>query len=376
MAKLVKRLWPRQCCDAPFQIPVSMSSIVNEKLPLRSGSGLKTSLPGVRIVATGSYVPEVVVHNSDLARLGCDEQWIVQRTGILQRRHCAPDQSTADLAFLAGRDCLERAGMAAGDLDLIIVCTMTPDHFTPSTSAIVQQLLQCEAVGMDVNAACSGFMYGLVVAGQFVTTGSYRNVLVIGADAMSRVIDPQDPRTYPLFGDAAGAALVTLDPEAAEESRGGIRAWRMGTAGELGHLITVPGGGARMPASETSVRDREHFLKMNGKPVFKWAVRMIPAAVQEALDLAGMDFSDMDQILLHQANRRIIDAALETMPVDRSKVPVNLQNYGNTSAASIPLLLDESLKAKTASLEGRILMCGFGAGLTWGSCIYEGIAAD
>ncbi len=333
-------------------------------------------LTGVKIVGTGSHVPEKVVKNSDLTKLGCDEQWIVQRTGILQRRHCTEDQSTSDLAFLAGQKCLKNAGVEAKDVDMIIVATMTPDHFTPSTAAIVQNLLGCQAVAMDLNAACTGFIYSLVTAAQFVMTGSYHNILVIGADAMSRVIDPQDVKTYPLFGDGAGAVLVAPDPNGSSDadqiSRTGIRSYQLGTAGDLGHLISVPGACARMPASQRVIDERQQFLKMDGKPVFKWAVRIVPHAINEILELAGLNLDQIDMFLLHQANRRIIDAALEGMPIPERKVFANLENYGNTSAASIPLLLDEAIAQGATNLEERILMCGFGAGLTWGSCIYQG----
>lgn len=331
-----------------------------------------TCMRGIQIVATGSYVPEIIVRNSDLTALGCDEEWIVQRTGILERRHCPPEQSTSDIAYLAGKECLEKAGVSAEEVDLIIVATMTPDHFTPSTAAIVQNLLKCQAVAFDLNAACSGFMYSMVVAAQFLKTGTYQKVLVIGADAMSRVIDCQDLKTYPLFGDGAGAVLMTLDPTATETSGPAILAQKMGTAGDLGHLITVPGACARMPASEKVVAERQQFLKMNGKPVFKWAVRTVPAAINEVIEMADMSLDQIDLLLLHQANMRIIDAALQDIEIPREKVYTNLQLYGNTSAASIPLLLDEAIRDGVASLESRILMCGFGAGLTWGSCIYQG----
>jgi 3-oxoacyl-[acyl-carrier-protein] synthase-3 len=349
-----------------------MASITKQVSPSQAFSKPNASLPGVQILATGASVPEVVVRNSDLSKLGCDEEWIVQRTGILERRHCRPDQSTSDLAYEAARDCLDRAGVSARDLDLIIVATMTPDHFTPSTSAIVQDRLKCTAVGIDLNAACSGFMYGLITGGQFLQTRSYRRVLVIGADAMSRVIDPEDVKTYPLFGDAAGAALLAFDPEADEEGTYGIRGWQMGTAGDLGYLISVPGACARMPASEQVLRERLQFLKMDGKPVFKWAVRTIPVAIADVLELAHMTIDDIDLLLLHQANQRIIDAALPDIGISPDRVHVNLQSYGNTSAASIPLLLHESLQEGGTTLENRILMCGFGAGLTWGSVIYQG----
>ncbi|GAG34713.1 unnamed protein product, partial [marine sediment metagenome] len=246
---------------------------------------------------------------------------------------------TSDLAFLAARDCLQKADVSANELDMIILATMTPDHFTPSTGAIVQSLLECDAVAFDLNAACSGFVYSLLVAAQFIKTGSSDKILVIGADAMSRVSDPQDVKTYPLFGDAAGAVLVTRDPNATETEGAGILANKMGTVGELGHLIAVPGSCSRMPASEKVLQERQQFLKMNGRPVFKWAVRMLPAAVSEVLEMASMNIDDIDVLLFHQANERIIEAALADTDIPRDKVFMNLQYYGNTSAASIPLLL-------------------------------------
>lgn len=351
-----------------------MASIVTQGKTIPGQSPPTTSLRGIRILSTGSYVPETVVRNSDLSELGCDEEWIVQRTGILERRHCSPEQATSDLAYLAAKDCLDRAGVPASDVDLIIVATMTPDHFTPSTSALVQNMLGCKAIGMDLNAACSGFTYALMVASQFIKTGSLRNILVIGADAMSRVIDSQDVKTYPLFGDAAGAVLVTADPQATDDSGPGILSWRLVTEGELSHLISVPGACSRMPASEKMLGERQQFLKMNGKPVFKWAVRIIPQAISEVLEMANLTIDDIDLLLLHQANLRIIDAALQDVAISREKVYTNLQSYGNTSAASIPLLLDEAIKSGIATLDDRILMCGFGAGLTLGSCIYQGQA--
>ena len=351
-----------------------MASITPQDQAIKSTHNKESCLKGVQIAATGSYVPEVVVSNSDLTQLGCDEEWIVQRTGILERRHCSPDQATSDLAHLAGLDCLNKAGVSADELDMIIVATMTPDHFTPSTAAIVQHLLGCEAVAFDLNAACSGFVYSLITASQFIKSGSCDKILVIGADAMSRVIDPQDEKTYPLFGDAAGAALLVRDPQftAEEESNRGILANRLGTVGKLGHLISVPGSCSRAPATEQVVRERQQFLKMDGRPVFKWAVRTIPMAVNEILEMASMNIDDIDVFLFHQANIRIIEAALADTEIPREKVFCNLQHYGNTSAATIPLLLDEAISQNVCTLESTLLMCGFGAGLTWGSCIYQG----
>ena len=348
-----------------------MASIVTQDRVHSKLNPSKTSLLGVKIAAVGSYVPDQIVHNSDLRDLGCDEEWIVQRTGILQRRHCPPEQATSDLAYEAGKICLEKAGVPGSDVDMILVATMTPDHFTPSTAAIVQHRLGSQGVAFDLNAACSGFMYSFITAAQYIKTGVYKNILVIGADAMSRVIDPQDIKTYPLFGDGAGAVLVTRDDNDSEDGPG-IRSYSMGTAGDLGHLITVPGACSRMPASQEVIDQRQQFLKMDGKPVFKWAVRIIPQAVHEVLELANMSLDQIKVVLLHQANRRIIDAALESIDIPADQVFVNLQHYGNTSAASIPLLLDEAIEQGKTRLDENILMCGFGAGLTWGSCIYRG----
>jgi 3-oxoacyl-[acyl-carrier-protein] synthase-3 len=349
-----------------------MASITTQDQAINQPNPRNMCLRGVQIVATGSYVPEVVVTNRQLTKLGCDEEWIVQRTGILERRHCAPDQATSDLAYLAARRCLQRAGLGADEIDMIIVATMTPDHFTPSTSAIVQHRLDSNAVAFDLNAACSGFVYSLLVAAQFIKTGSCDRILVIGADAMSRVSDPQDVKTYPLFGDAAGAVLLVRDPQATDREGPGILASKLGTDGRLGDLIVVPGSCSRMPASEEVLAERMQFMKMNGRPVFKWAVRTIPAAVSEVLEMAEMTIDDIDVLLLHQANIRIIEAALADTEIPREKVFINLQNYGNTSAASIPLLLDEAIQQGVCSLDSTMLMCGFGAGLTWGTAIYQG----
>ena len=349
-----------------------MASLVTNTQSKRKLDTPKTSLRGVKILSVGSYVPPMVVHNRDLKDLGCDEEWIVQRTGIEERRHCAPDEATSDLAYEAGKICLDKAGVSASELDMILVATMTPDHFTPSTSTIVQHRLGSHCVAFDMNAACSGFMYAFITAAQYIRSGSCQKILVIGADAMSRVIDPQDIKTYPLFGDGAGAVLVSSDSDRSEESGPGIRSYSMGTAGELGHLISVPGACSRMPASQECIDERQQFLKMDGRPVFKWAVRIVPQAIKEVLELANMSLDQIDSLLLHQANRRIIDAALEPLGISDDKVFVNLQHYGNTSAASIPLLLDEAIEQGQTSLDSNILLCGFGAGLTWGSCIYRG----
>ncbi len=348
-----------------------MATIVPQNETSSSTPPLNRSITGIEIVATGSYAPPNVIHNRDLVQLGCDEEWIVQRTGILERRHAAKNQATSDLALAAARNCLEKAQVSASEVDLILVATMTPDHYTPSSAALVQSRLCCSAAAVDMNAACSGFMYSLVTAAQFVKTGCYRNVLVIGADKMSAVIDPQDEKTYPLFGDAAGAALVRKSVQPNDKGVG-LLAFRLASEGELGYLISVPGCGSRQPASEQVLAQRHQYLHMTGKPVFKWAVRIIPYAIDLVLNDAKLSLADIDLLILHQANRRIVDAAVSLLDISHDKVFVNLDKYGNTSAASIPLALDEAYQQGLIQRNSRVLMCGFGAGLTWGACIYKG----
>lgn len=348
-----------------------MATIVTESKSESSQPANSRAVQGIEIVATGSYTPKNVVHNRDLARLGCDEEWIVQRTGIIERRHASADEASSDLAYNAAIDCLNRAQFDPKKIDLILLATMTPDHYTPSTASLVQARLGCTAAAIDMNAACSGFMYAMVTGSQFVKTGCYKNVLAIGSDKMSAVIDPDDKKTYPLFGDAAGAALIRKAPEEHQEGKG-ILAFRLASEGELGHLISVPGCGSRAPADEAVLESRNQFLKMNGKPVFKWAVKIIPHAVDLILNDAKLELDDIDLLILHQANKRIVDAALKDLEIPEDKVFVNLDKYGNTSAASIPLALDEAYRQKRIEKDSRVLLCGFGAGLTWGACIYQG----
>jgi len=335
-----------------------------------SEKSLVRSVMGIQIVATGSYAPEKIVHNRDLGHLGCDEDWIIQRTGIHQRRHASQREATSDLAVAAAKKCLQASGMAAEDLDLILVATMTPDHYTPSTASLVQSRLGSSAAAVDMNAACSGFMYALVTAGQFAKTGCARNVLAVGADKMSAVIDPQDQKTYPLFGDAAGAAIVSPSPT--DQPGSGILAYRLASEGELGYLISVPGCGSRQPADSQVLEQRNQFLHMTGKPVFKWAVKIIPTAVDSVLKDAGLGMEDIDLFIFHQANKRIVDAAVNAMNIPEDKVFINLDKYGNTSAASIPLALDEAYAGGLIDRTSCVMLCGFGAGLTWGACIYQG----
>jgi 3-oxoacyl-[acyl-carrier-protein] synthase-3 len=329
------------------------------------------TIRGVKISATGSFPAERRVRNEDLSELGCDAEWIVQRTGILARHHVLPGQATSDLAIPAAKRCLEDGGVAAHEVDLIIVATMTPDHFTPSSSALVQAALGCSCPAFDVNAACSGFMYALIIGSQFIKTGCARKVLVIGADVMSMVVDPLDKKTYPLFGDGAGAALLTPDEEAVGDEGCGILAYRLASEGALSNLLVVPAGGSRRPICQEALDRREQYLKMNGQAVFKWAVRLIPEVATELLSQARLTLDDIDLFIVHQANRRILDSAIEHLGVPPEKVFMNLDEYGNTSAASIPISLDEAMRAGRIVKGNRVVLCGFGAGLSWGACVFQ-----
>lgn len=334
---------------------------------LLSGRSRLGKLTGIEIAATGSYVPDTIVANEDLAALGCDSDWIVQRTGIRERRRAAPDQATSDLALLAAEQCLERAGVSASEVDLILVATITPDHASPSTACHLQKSLGCIAPAMDINAACAGFMYGLVTAGQFVANGASRCALVVGAEVMSRTINPADVKTYPLFGDGAGAVLLR---PTADKSKG-LLSYTLGAEGCGGQLLCIPSGGSRQPLTPEALLAGEHFLQMEGRSVFKWAVRVVADSTNDCLAHAGLKMRDIDSMILHQANIRIIDSAVSDFSIDRQKVFVNLDRYGNTSAASIPLALDEALNSGHLRPGQRAVMCGFGSGLAWGTAVVQ-----
>lgn len=332
---------------------------------------LVRSIRGVKVAASGSFAAEKRVLNEDLRELGYDADWIVQRTGILARHHVLPGQATSDLAIEAAKRCLLDAGVGPDQVDLILVATMTPDHYTPSSAALVQAALGCNCPAIDLNAACSGYMYALVIGCQFVKTGCARKVLVIGADVMSMVVDPQDKKTYPLFGDGAGATLLTPDDEPSDGEGCGILAYRLASEGALSNLLVVPAGGSRKPICQEVVDRREQYLRMEGQAVFKWAVRLIPEVTAELLAHARLTLEDIDLFILHQANRRILDSANEYLRVPAEKLFMNLDEYGNTSAASIPISLDEALRAGRIAKGNRVLLLGFGAGLSWGACIYQ-----
>ena len=341
-------------------------------LPAQQTSPKKHAVPGIKIAASGMAMGSKVMENSDLGKLGYDSDWIIQRTGIKSRCHAAEGEATSDFAVRSGQKCLVQANLSPNEVDLIIVATMTPDHLCPSTACLVQHALGCDqAAAIDVNAACSGFMYAMIMASQFVKTGCSRNALVIGAETLTVIMDPKDVKTYPLFGDGAGAVLLTADEETDEAKSSGVLSYKLASDGSLGNALIVPACGSRLPATPTVLEQRQQFLKMDGRTVFKWAVRMIPQIVQETLDQAGITLDQVDLFIPHQANTRIISAAAEAMGLDQGKVFINLDRYGNTSAASIPVAIVEALEQGRIKSGDNVLMVGFGGGLTWGSCLFR-----
>jgi len=325
---------------------------------------------GVRCIGTGSYVPQNIVTNEDLAALGCDSEWIVRRTGITQRRKAADHQATSDLAYEAAVAAMADAGVTADEIDLIIVATITPDFPTPSTGCELQRRLGAVAPAMDVNAACAGFMYAAVTAAQFIRAGNSRRALVVGADVMSRTIDPDDKKTYPLFGDAAGAAILAAD-DSTERAQSGILAYQLGSEGCGGEMLCIAAGGSRRALTPEAFAAGDQYLRMDGRGVFKWAVRVFEESTKEVLAQVGISAQQLDWVILHQANQRIIDSAVADLHIPVERVFVNLDRYGNTSAASIPLALDEVAKGPGIRRGDHVLLSGFGAGLSWGTALWR-----
>lgn len=326
-----------------------------------------SSLLGVQIVSTGSYVPEGIVTNADLnVKYGFDAEWIEQRTGILERRHAPPGMATSQMSVEAAKKAIASAGVSPSDIDLLVVGTFTPDYLCPSAANLIQDKLGLDCPAFDVAAACSGFMYALVTACQYVATGNSKLALVIGADTNSRIVNPKDYRSYPLFGDGAGAVLVTRGGP-----HQGLICYQMGSDGSGAALLDRPTGGALNPFSPAGLEQGEHYLRMDGRSVFKWAVRTVVDSIELVLDQSGLSVHDVELYLLHQANMRIIEAAREQLGISSDRFFNNLQRYGNTSAGSIPLVLDEAMQGGRLRRGDSVLMCGFGAGLTWGTGVYR-----
>ncbi len=321
-------------------------------------------LPGVRVISTGSYVPENIIRNEDLASLGYDADWIIQRTGIRERRHAPPEMATSDMAVIAAQRCLEKSNRSAEEVDLVVLGTFTADLPMPATACQVQDRLGITGPAFDLQAACAGFIYTLITGMQFVASGTSKLALLLGADTNSRVANPADKKTYPLFGDAAGAVLV----EAGTKDQG-LMAYTLGADGSGHDLLCIKMGGSAQPITDAGVSNDLHFMHMDGRPVFKWAVRLIESTVHDVLKETNLGIGDVDLMILHQANSRIIDAAAENLGISREKLVINVDRYGNTSAASIPLALDEAHQEGRIHPGSRIILCGFGGGLSWGTAL-------
>lgn len=320
----------------------------------------------VGILGIGSYVPEKIVTNLELEqKIDTTDKWIVERTGIKERRIINEGQATSDLATKAAEKALEDAGITAEELDLIIVGTVTPDMVFPSVACLVQENIKAvNAAAFDLTAVCSGFIYGIATANAFIKAGTYKKILVIGAETLSAITNWEDRNTAILFGDGAGAAVL------GEVSPGyGIIGMDLGAEGNGGSLLNVPAGGSRIPATTESISQGLHFIHMDGNEVFKFAVKIMGETVNKALKNANLTQEDISCLVPHQANIRIIQSAAKRLGVPLDKVVINVDKYGNTSAASIPLALDEGVKSGRIKNGDVIAIVGFGGGLTWGSSI-------
>ncbi|MEY4941610.1 MAG: hypothetical protein RIQ93_3345 [Verrucomicrobiota bacterium] len=320
------------------------------------------------ILGTGSYAPERIMTNDDLSRMvDTSDEWIFSRSGIRERRIAGANESTSDMGVQAGRRAIEDAGLKPADIDLLVVATMTPDMPMPATACLIQHKLglPTSAACFDLNAACSGYLYALDTASAMVVSGRYRHALVIGAEKLSSVIDWQDRTTCVLFGDGAGATVIgpSTNPQV------GVIGARLGTFGESVDLLCIPGGGSNLPASANSISGGQHFLKMKGKEIFKLAVRVMDDAARDILEQHHLRADQISLVIPHQANLRIIEAISQYLELPMDRFFVNVDRYGNTSAASIPIALDEARKSGRIKPGDLTLLVAFGAGLTYGSAL-------
>ena len=343
---------------------MSTETTQTNEIVIRTRRSRTGSLLGVQTVGIGSAVPENLIRNEDLASLGYDADWIVQRTGILERRHAPPEMATSDLAAEAAERCIEHAGVDPHQIDLVLLGTYTPDMPMPATASLVQDRLGLCAMAFDIQAACASFVYALVTGMQYVATGCSRMALVIGADCNSRVVNPADKRTYPLFGDAAGAVLL-----APGSDQQGLLSYAVGSDGSGADLLKRPMGGSRLPFSASALDEGKQFLHMEGRPIYKWAIRQLAETIGDVLREAKMTLDQVDLVIFHQANMRIIDSAVKALHLDQNKVFNNLDRFGNTSSASIPLALDEAFQQGRIQPGNHILFSGFGGGLAWGTVL-------
>lgn len=320
-----------------------------------------------RIAGWGKYVPQRVLTNAELETMvDTSDEWIVQRTGIKERRIAADNETSSTMAINASRQALKVAGLKPKDLDLIIVATSSPDYLVPAVSSLIQHNLGADCPAFTLVTGCTGFVYGLATAHQFIANGAYEHILVIGVELISRFIDWEDRNTCVLFGDGAGA--VVLSPS---ETPTGVLGFDLGSDGGKGMHLALTGVGSATPLTPAIFERKEHFLRMNGREVFKFATRILPQSTLAALDQAGLTLDDIDLLIPHQANARIIDLAIRHLKIDPDKVFVNVHKYGNTSAASIPIALIEALEEGRVRENDRIALVSFGAGLTWASVVVQ-----
>lgn len=318
------------------------------------------------LVDLSSYLPKRVLSNSDLEKLvETSDEWILTRTGIKERRIAEPDESSAEMGAKAAQTLLKKLGKSSEEVDFILVATMTPDYLAPSNAALIQSLIGAKNTpSMDLQAACSGFLYGLSVAKSFVESGLYKNVLFIATEKMSAFVDYKDRNTCVLFGDGASAAWIAHSNEGYS-----IQSVSLGADGDHPFLAYVPAGGVKRPTSEETLKESAHFFKMEGKELFKHAVRRMVSSAQTCLEENRLNESDISWVVPHQANLRILDAVSKAFAVDPSRVYKTIHKYGNTSASSLPIALEELLREETIHKGEWILLTAFGAGLTWGSSL-------
>ncbi len=322
----------------------------------------------VCIRGTGSFTPEKVLSNADLMKIvDTTDEWITTRTGIKERRIVEGDVATSDMATSAARRALDSAGLGAEELELIIIGTATPDMPFPSAACLVQANLGAKnAAAFDVSAACSGFLYALSVAEALIQSGRYRNALIIGAETLTKIVDWEDRTSCILFGDGAGAAVLIPS-----EDEAGIQAINLHSDGNLSHLLHQPAGGSKMPASADTVAGRLHTIHMEGRDVFKYAVKYMARAMSETAEEAGLAIDQLDLLIPHQANLRIIEAVGKRLKISDDKVFVNVDRYGNTSAASVPIALDEAIRSGRVGPGSNVGLVVFGGGFTWASAVVK-----
>ncbi|MBM4072392.1 MAG: ketoacyl-ACP synthase III [Planctomycetes bacterium] len=322
--------------------------------------------PNAAITGWGHYLPERILSNQDLEKMvATSDEWIRTRTGIQERRVAGPSETTSVMCTRAARLALDRAGLFAQDIDLIICATTTPDHLLPGTGCLVQRKLGADNAGaFDLNSACTGFLYALSVASQFIQAGTSRRVLVVAGETLSRFMNYQDRTTCVLFGD--GAAAVVLE---ATEQQAGVLSTVLGARGDAEHILAIEAGGSARPASPDTVAAGEHFVRMQGNEIFKTAIRAMAQSSRQAVQRAGLSMSDIHRVVPHQANSRIIVATQQALKLDDSKLVVNVERYGNTGSTSVPIALAEFLDTGPIHAGDNLLMVAFGGGLTWAAAV-------